>query len=75
VLELSGQEDSDEDLEDTPLHGNDGNDTEDSVRSGPSFEVPKEFKEGNHTDDSSKVSDRGHRSTKLIGIRVELFVS
>jgi hypothetical protein len=31
VLELSRQEDSDQDLEDTSLHGNDGDDTEDGA--------------------------------------------
>ncbi len=40
VLELSGQEDSDEDLEDTSLHTDNGNDTDHSMRSIPEFQEP-----------------------------------
>lgn len=41
VLELSRQEDGDQDLEYTPLNSDDGNDTEDRMRGGPSLEVPE----------------------------------
>lgn len=37
MLELSGQEDGNEDLEDTPLNGNHGDKTEDGVRGVPEF--------------------------------------
>ncbi len=40
VLELSRQEDSDEDLEDTSLHTDNGNDTDHSMRSIPEFQEP-----------------------------------
>lgn len=40
VLELSREEDGDEDLENATLHGHDGNDTEDCVGSVPELEEP-----------------------------------
>lgn len=72
MLELSGQKDGDQDLEDTSLDGDNGNDTEDSVGCTPSLEVPEQFKECNHTDDSGEVSHGCHGSTKGVGVRVEL---
>jgi hypothetical protein len=41
VLELSRQEDGDQDLEYTPLNSDDSNDTEDRMRGGPTLEVPE----------------------------------
>jgi hypothetical protein len=75
VLELSRQEDSDQDFKDTSLHGNDGDDTEDGVGCTPSLEVPEQLEEGDHTNDSREVSHSCHGSTKGVGVRVELLVS
>lgn len=75
VLKLSGQEDGDEDLEDTPLNRHDRDDTEHSVRGIPKLEEPKELEEGNHTNNRTKVGDGSHGSTELVGVRVELSVS
>jgi hypothetical protein len=54
VLELSRQEDGDENLEDGTLDSNDGNHAEDSVRSVPHLEVPQELEEGDHADDGTQ---------------------
>ena len=40
MLELSRQEDGDQDLEDTPLHHDDGDHAEDSVGRVPKFKEP-----------------------------------
>lgn len=40
VFELSRQEDSDKELEDTPLHTDDSDDTEDGVGSVPKLKEP-----------------------------------
>jgi hypothetical protein len=40
MLELSGEEGRDEDLEDTPLNRNDGDETKDGVRGVPGLEEP-----------------------------------
>ena len=75
MLELSGQKDSDEDLEHTSLDCNNGDNTENSVGCGPSFEVPKQLEEGNHTNDSGEMSHSCHSSTESVGVGVELDVS
>jgi hypothetical protein len=72
VLELSREEDSNQDLEDTSLDSDDCDDTEDSVGCTPSFEVPEQFKECNHTNDGGKVSHGSHGSAEGVGVRVEL---
>lgn len=75
VLELSREEDGDEDLEDGPLHGDDSNDTDDGASSAPSLEVPKQLEEGDHTDHSGEMSQCSHGGTELVGVRIELCVS
>jgi hypothetical protein len=75
VLEFSGQEDSDQDLEHTSLNCNDGDDTENSVGCGPSLEVPEQLEEGNHTNDGREMSHSCHGGTKGVGVRVELDIS
>lgn len=72
VLELSRQEDSDQDLENTPLHRNHGNDTNDGGSGAPSLEIPEQLEECDHTDNSREVGEGSHGRTKLVGVRVEL---
>ena len=72
MLELSREEDGNEDFKDTPLDGNDGNDTNDGAGGTPSLEVPEQLKECNHTNDGGEVCHGSHGSTKGVGVRVEL---
>jgi hypothetical protein len=71
VLELARQEDGDEDLEDAALHGDNGDDAEHGARRVPALEVPEEFEEGNHADDSTQVGNGRHGGTELGGARVD----
>jgi len=75
VLEFSGQEDGDQDLEHTSLNRDDGDDTENSVRCTPSLEIPQQLEEGNHTDHGGEVRQSCHGSTESVGVRVELSIS
>lgn len=72
VLELSREEDGDEDLEDTPLNGHGRYDTQYGVRSIPKFQEPKELEECDHSYDCSKVGDGSHGGSELVGVRVKL---
>lgn len=72
VLEFSGEEDGDGYLEDSPLDHHHRNETDDSVRCVPHFQVPKELKEGDQADNGSHVRNSSHYGTELIGVAIQL---
>lgn len=72
VFELSRQEDSDKELEDTPLHTDNSDDTEDGMGSVPKLKEPKQLKEDKHTGDGTEVSEGSHCGAKLVSIRIQL---
>lgn len=72
MLELSRQENSNEELEDTPLHTDNSDDTKDGMGSVPKLKEPKQLEEDNHTSDSTEMSEGSHCGSKLMSVRVQL---
>lgn len=68
MLELSRQEDGNENLEDTPLNSNDRNDTENGMTRVPELEEPEEFEESHDTNHSTEMGNGGHGGSELIGV-------
>lgn len=82
VLELSGQEDGDQNLENAALDSHHRDDTKHGVRCIPEFKEPlplvsrypppraaetyEELEESNHADNGTEVGDGGHASTELV---------
>lgn len=71
VLELSREEEGDEELVKEALDEARCDDTEDGVRDVPDLEEPEELKESNETDDRETVRDGGHRRSELGAAVVE----
>ncbi len=71
MLELTREYQSDQDLEDGALDGNDGDNAKHGVRGVPELEEPQELKGNNDTDNGENVSNRCHDRTKLSAAVVE----
>jgi len=65
VLVLSGEEDGDEYLIDSPLDGNDRHQSEYGVRSVPKFEEPEEFEEGYHPNQREDMRQGSYHGPEL----------
>ena len=71
VLELSGQEHGNEDLEDAPLHTDHSDETQHGMRRIPQFQEPEELEKGNHAYYRAEMGNGSHGRSELVGARIK----